>query len=186
MSNYSIFVSVSDVKFTGYVDGNVDDELIRKIIYTAQQMHILPILGTALYDKLATDIAAGTLASPYTTLATKLKPAIVWATMVEGVYPFAIKIRNKGIMTQGGDNTQNIDFSELNSLMDFFKDRMEEFLQRVTMYLIENQTSFTEYMNAGTGADTIHPDKNSYTTTWHLDRDNGCSMRGGPDSTIDI
>ena len=186
MANYSLFISVSDVKATSFVDEGMDDLTIKKAIYTAQQVHLLPILGTALYDKLDTDIAAGTLASPYTTLATKVKQALVWASIYEGIYPFAIKMRNKGIVQQSGDNTQNVDFSELNSLKGDAQTKMEIFLQRVTNYLEENSSSFTEYENPGTGLDTIHPDKSSYNTTWFLGNGGGCYMRGGPNSTEDI
>lgn len=187
MAQQALFISISDIKDRGYVEGNVDDVTIRKAVLEAQQLHILPILGTALYDKLNTDILASTVVSPYTTLLTKLRDALIWATMYELVYPLSIKMRNKGTMQQAGDNTSNMTLGELHSIMDDFQRKRDEYSQRLTNYLVENEASFSEYRNPGSGADTIHPDRQNYTTTWYLESGgSGCRMIGGPDSTIDI
>lgn len=184
MATYSLFISVSDIKALGYLDGNVDDSAIQKCMYTAQDMHIHPILGTALYDKLNTGIQAGSVTGIYATILTKLKPALVWATMYEGVYPFAIKIRNKGILQQNGDNTQTLQFTELNSLMDHFRSRRDEYSQRLTNYLIENESSITEYLLPGTGVDDIQPDKDNYTVSWFLG--GGSKCEGPGHNSIDL
>lgn len=174
MATFPLFISVSDIKDRGYIDGNVDDITIRKCILTAQDMQIHPVLGTALYDKLVTDVTAGSVVTPYTTLLEKLKPALIWATMYELVYPLSIRMRNKGTMQQAGDNTSNMTLGELNSMMDNFMEKRSEYCQRLTNYLIENQTSFSEYTNPGSGVDDIQPDKDSYETTWWLGKGKKC------------
>lgn len=186
MATQGQFISISDIKDIGYVEGNVDDITIRKAIIEAQKLHLLPILGTALYDKLNTDVVAGSVTGVYATLMSKLRDALIWATMYELVYPLSIKMRNKGTMQQSGDNTQNMTLGELNSMMDNFQRKRDEYSQRLTNYLLENSSSFTEYENPGTGVDTIHPDQENYTTTWWLGGGGGCRTIGGPDSTIDL
>jgi len=173
MATYALFISVTDLKQTGYVDENVDDGVVRNVIRTAQEMYIKEALGTALYDALVTGVTNNTLVSPYTTLmASYVKPTLVWYSMYEGVLPFSLKIRNKGVMQQTSENAQTLGIQDLNKLMDFLLDRAETYRDRMTKYLQENATSstFSEYLNPGTGVDTIHPDKQSFTSPWVLNR----------------
>lgn len=177
MAQQALFISISDIKDISYIEGNVDDVTIRKGVVEAQKFHLLPILGTALYDRLNTDILAGTVVSPYTTLMSKLRDALIWASAYELVPFIAVKLRNKGAMQQSGDNTQNLTLGELESIADKFIRKRDEYSQRLTNYLIENEASFSEYLNAGTGVDDIQPDRQNYTTTWYLDSpsDNCCN-----------
>lgn len=177
MATYSLFISVTDLKQTGYVDENVDDQTIKNVIRTAQEMYLKEALGTALHDRLDSNIQSSTVVSPYTTLlSTYIKPCLVWYSMYEGVMPFTLKIRNKGVMQQTGENAQTLGLTELQKLMDFFLDRAETYRDRMTKYLQENATSstFSEYLNPGTGVDTIHPDKQSFTTSWVLRSTRDC------------
>ena len=65
-----LFVSPADViKRTG-INGNVDRDQMIQFIKIAQDIHIQNILGTNLFEKIATDIAADSLSGNYLTLFT--------------------------------------------------------------------------------------------------------------------
>jgi hypothetical protein len=59
MSNV-LFISETYLKDSSYIDENVDIKLLRNSILETQDMRILPILGTALYEELKTQIQDGT------------------------------------------------------------------------------------------------------------------------------
>lgn len=175
MATYSLMISVTDVKQTSYVDENVDDTIIRNVIWNAQQLHIIPLLGTGLYDDIEDAVLNNNPTTDETTLLNKIRPVLIWYTLYDGVIPFAIKIRNKGIMKSNSDNSQSVDDRDLKWLMDHFKDIAEEYAERCKNYLVENAaTKFTKYNNAGSGADIIHPEKNQYSTGWVMKSKKKC------------
>lgn len=174
-----LFISEQYVKDTSYIDENVDMKLLRSNILETQDIRILPILGSALYSELKTQVSAGTLTTLNRTLLdTYISPALKYWVLSDGAYFLQYKIMNKGIVTRNSENSQNIQVNELDRLTDFFKDRAEIYSQRVTNYLLENETSYPLYTNAGSGVDTIHPTFDNYTQNWYLGTDeDDCEKR---------
>jgi hypothetical protein len=170
MATYSLFISVTDIKQTGFIDSNVDDGAIRVSIWNAQQFYIKPLLGTALFNEVETAVTNNNPTADQTTLLeTYIRPVLLWYTHYEGVLPLHIKMRNKGLQTISGDNSQPVGMREIFDMMNYFKDRAEEFAERLKNYLIENAVAkFPSYLNAGSGADTIHPNKITYDMGWYL------------------
>ena len=63
-----LFVSPADViKRTG-INGNVDRDQMIQFIKIAQDIHVQGIMGTRLFEKFKTDIAAGNIPTNYQTL----------------------------------------------------------------------------------------------------------------------
>ena len=78
-----LFVSPADViKRTG-INGNVDRDQMIQFIKIAQDIHIQNILGTKLFNKIASDISADTLTGNYLTLFTNYIQDMVihWAAI---------------------------------------------------------------------------------------------------------
>ena len=63
-----LFIQREDLIRYTLIGGNVDTDKIIPHIKVAQDIHILPILGTKLYEKLQSDISGSTLAGHYSTL----------------------------------------------------------------------------------------------------------------------
>lgn len=175
MSTVILFITEVHIKETTPVDENVEAKLIRNAIRDAQEMYILPILGTGLYNELRTQINAGTLTALNTTLLDDyISRALVFYTLYYGVDMFTYKLRNKGIMKQTSENSETITVEELKRLMDSYKNKAEWHSERLTKYLIENEADYPLYINPGNGVDTIYPNKNNYTTDWYLGGRNDC------------
>jgi hypothetical protein len=62
---HTLFISATRLKKDSAIGGSVEDDLIMPYILLAQDMNILPILGTDLDAKLKSDIQGGTLANQY-------------------------------------------------------------------------------------------------------------------------
>lgn len=170
MSTYALFISVTDVKNSGLVDENVDDQVIRASILDAQRIHIRDIIGSGLYDELDTQKQAGTLTALNTTLLTYIKDPLINWTLFEGIDSFNYKIRNKAIMKSNSENSQPADLQEIANLAGKFQNRAEYYDERLRRYLVQNQSSYPLYYNPGNGVDTIYPNHNAYSCNWVLDK----------------
>lgn len=168
-----LFIDENHIKENTLIDGNVDAKYIRITIADAQRIHILPILGTALYNEISAQINAGALTTLNKTLLRDyIQDALKYWVIYEGVDLFTYKVTNKAIVKKDSDNSQPIAESEVIRLMDRNKDKAERFSERITKYLIQNDTSYPLYNQPGNGVDTIVPSRNNYTTGWNLDDTN--------------
>lgn len=173
---FILMIDESTVKATSFIDENVDVNLIRTTIKTAQDIHIIPILGTALSNEVLTQIDNSTLTTANTTLLDNyITLALVWWTLYEGVDVFTYKFRNKGILRETSEVTQTISLEEVKRLMDSFRNKAEYYSERVTKFLLENQATYPLINNAGTGIDTIHPNATNYQTGWYLGGNRNCN-----------
>jgi hypothetical protein len=75
---------------------------------------------------------------------------------------------NKGVVTRSSENAETIGVAELDRLMAFFKDRAELYSDRITRFLLENDTTYPLYNDAGNGIDTVQPVVNNFTQGWYL------------------
>ena len=159
-----IFITEQYIKDTSYIDENVDIKLLRNSILETQDLRILPVLGTGLYDELKSQITAGSVTSLNRTLLdTYISPALKYWVLHDAALILTFKVMNKSITKRTSENTESIQTTDLDRLMDFFKDRAEFYSERVTRYLVENCSSYPLYDNPGDGYDTVIPKRNNYT-----------------------
>lgn len=169
MSNVALFITENFIKETTAIDGNVDTKYITIAIEDAQKMHILPILGTALYNEIAGQVTAGSVsANNQTLLNDYIQDALKYWVVYEGIDLFQYKITNKAVSTKTSDNSQPIPEVDVIRLMDRNKDKAEFFSERLTKYLVANITTYPLFNNPGSSYDTIHPNYDNYTTGWVL------------------
>lgn len=182
-----LMIDETTVKKTSFIDENVDVNLIKATIETAQDLYIHPILGTALYNEILGQISAGTLTAANTTLLDSyIRKALVWWTLTEGVDVFTYKFRNKGILKETSENTQTSSLEEIKRLIDKFRNRAEEYSERTTKYLFENYDTYPLILSPGTGIDVIHPNTTNYSTGWFLGKQRPHSNGYDIDSDIDL
>jgi hypothetical protein len=165
-----LFVTEQFIKDNTLIDGNVDTKYLTVTIADAQRIHILPILGTALYNEIDGQIVAGTVTDLNNTLIVDyIQDALKYWVIYEGIDLFNYHVTNKNISTKTSDNSQPVQQVDVIRLMDRNKDKAEYFSERITKYLLANTTSYPLYSNAGSTIDTIHPKTNNFTTGWNLD-----------------
>lgn len=170
MADEGLFLSEGYIKENTLIDDNVDAKYIRIVIADAQKIHVLPILGTALYNELSDQIIAGTVTSLNRTLLRDyIWDALKYWVIVEGIDIFTYKITNKSITKKDSDNSQPIDQDDVIRLIDRNRDKAEYYSQRITNYLVANCDSYPLYDNPGTTSDTVYPNRNNYQSGWNLD-----------------
>ena len=171
MSLNVLLVSDQMIKDRTAIHGNIDPELIKADIKVSQDMYIHPILGTALYDKLITDISVtGTTTGNYKILLDRyIVDTLMWYVLSELPTTISYQFWNKGVVRKQGVDTDLPTMAELIDLQNKYKNRAEYYANRLRLYLKQNSILFTEYLNPGTGIDSIHPENKSFSMPVFLD-----------------
>lgn len=178
MSRNILFISVDTIKDRTGLHFNVDPKLVYPDILFAQDAYILPVLGTALYDKLQTDIENKQLACPYETLLNDyITPCLVYQVMAELPMALSYQFYNKGVVKKTGEGQSEPSASELTEVAQRYNSRAEYYRQRLVKYLKQqsSQNVFPEYLNPGSGVDTVVPDNQAYTISVWLGDDDCCA-----------
>lgn len=138
------------------VMGQVDFEIIKPFITTAQDNRIEHYLGTDLMTKIKTDAAAATIAGNYITLLdTYMRKPIVWWTLYEALPTIRVRINGAAVGVNTPDDMQPATDEEFATLRSQVRSTAESYSKRLVDYLAYNANLFPEY-NTNTGPDK-HP-----------------------------
>jgi hypothetical protein len=175
MSLNTLFISVQGIKDRTGLHANVDEKLVLPEIKTAQDMYILPTLGSTLYNRLQAGITAANLnANEVLLLNNYVADCLIYYVMSELPMGLSYQFYNKGLLRKSGDNTENPSMQDMIDVANRYRTRAEFYKQRMIKYLRQNNTLYPEYLNFTSGIDTIVPDLEGYTTSLYLDDDCAC------------
>jgi len=158
-------ISPARIKAITEVHDNVDDKILKRAILTAQDIELEVILGTALTNKLKEYVTAGTLGShaAYQTLINDyVENCLAYYALEQLVDLITYKIYNKGAMKREAEETQQLTSSELLDLKRGYRTKAEIYGDRLIRYLIQNQSSFSEYLSGNTELQNEKPKKRGW------------------------
>jgi len=166
---HTLYISATRLKKDSAIGGSVEDDLIMPYILLAQDMNILPILGTDLDAKLKADIQGGSLTGAYKTLVeTYIQPALVQFSFVSLVPYLRLRFVNNAVVVMGAtDQSSSASYEDLEPVMNTATDAAEFYRQRAIDYLRDNTSSFPEY-SSNSGSD-LDPTVNNYFAGIQLD-----------------
>jgi hypothetical protein len=166
---HTLFISATRLKKDTALGGSVDDNLIMPYILLAQDMNILPVLGTDLYDKLKSDVQGGSLTGAYKTLVeTYIQPALVQFAFSTLAPYLRLRFSNNSVVVMGAtEQSSSATYDDIKPLMDTATDAAEFYRQRLIDYIRNNQSSFPEF-STNSGAD-LDPTTNNYFAGINLD-----------------
>ena len=170
-----LFINTLTIKERTSVHSNIDDKLVIPEIKVSQDMYILPALGTALYTRLQNGILAGNLTQAETTLLDDyVTDALVYYVLSELPVGLSFQFYNKGLVRKTSDNSDQPNMQDLIDVANRYRSRAEFYKQRMIKYLQEGSTSnlFPEYINPGTGIDTMYPERDGYQSSIFLGDEN--------------
>ena len=164
----------SYLKEIGIISENSEVKLITPTIFFVQEIYILPILGTDLYNEVQTQIGASTEGTHDAVsvlnvdlLERFILPTMIPYTLHECTPVFKYRYMNKGIQVKNSENSTSADLSEIKFLMDKWKQTAEILAQRMTNFLKAHTTEYPLYC-ANTDCDDIKPNKTNYTSSLYL------------------
>ena len=166
MATVTYIILPSVIKERMSLHDNVDDKLIYPEIKAVQDLFIMPLLGSTLFNKILNDIANNTLTGNYKTLVDDyLVMAVCNYVMSELPEGLNYQFWNKGVSQKTVDNATQPSMSEMYSIVAKYKSRAEHYSKRARMYLIQNGNAmFPEYFTFVAGVDTVYPDRTSFTS----------------------
>ena len=169
MSKNTLFISVQSIKDRTGLHANVDEKLVLPEIKTAQDMYILPALGSALYNELQTAVDANTYTNLQTTLLDDyIVDTFIYFVMSELPQGLSFQFYNKGLLRKSGENQENPSMQDMIDVANRYKARAEFYKQRLIKYLKQNNALYPNYLNFGSGIDSIKPDNEGYTVSMYL------------------
>lgn len=176
MSSNTLLISVQQLKERTGLHSNVDEKLVTPDIKYCQDAFIMPLLGTALMNKLQDEIDVNNAPTgAYLTLwRDYVLDALCYYVLGESPMTLSYQLYNKGLNRKTSDNTINPDVNEIIQTADKYKKRAEWYGQRLADFLLENYADYPEYREPGTGVDVFVPETNAYNTTFSLGDDCGC------------
>ena len=162
-----LFVSPADViKRTG-INGNVDRDQMIQFIKIAQDIHIQNILGTNLFNKIASDINGDTLTGNYLTLFTSyIQDMVIHYSAIEILPYIHYKVANGGIYVKGAENGESVTKQDLDYLVQKERDIAEHYSRRFVDHMAYYSSLYPEYNTSSN--DDMYPSKNQNFNGWVL------------------
>lgn len=171
MAKTTRLISIERLKEISLINDNVDAKVIAPHILQCQDIYIQPLLGTALYNDLKTQIETDNTLSTKPLYKTLLDDYIhlclTWYIECEILSSNTYKIANKAVLTKSSDNSQPASLSEIFSLRDDMKNKAEWYAQRLAEYLSANSDDYPLYLQSQ-DLDGIYPKPTAYSTGIYL------------------
>jgi len=166
---HTLYISATRLKKDTALGESVDENLIMPYILLAQDMHILPILGTELDNDLKTKIQGGTISGNDEILLEKyVQPALVQYAFTQLVPFLRLRFVNNAVVIMGAtEQSSSASYEDLKPVMDTATNAAEFYTQRLIDYLRNNSALFPKY-SSNSGAD-LSPTVNNYYSNLNLD-----------------
>lgn len=150
MAQKALFITPAELVKNTPIGGNVDQDRYTFLIYEQQRFLIEDVLGTALYDKIATDLLAGTpLTGNYETIHTEyLKPILYASVFAEYVQMGQYNVQDSGIFISTPANSTSAPVDEVRFFASQYKSRADVWLDRLGKYLCDKESEIPEYRDS--------------------------------------
>lgn len=179
-----LFVAPSEIAETTIIGGNVD---LDKYVYTIELVQISviePLLGTELYDKIASEAEAVSLAGDYLFLYENFVQKIVkYQAVAEVLDTLSYVVDNGGIFKNQPENTETVSKDEVQFLSQKYSGIAQMYVHRFNKWICKNQ--ITEYK---TVQDEVNAERYmKLTGGWYFGSKNGLTedQLGFSDNTND-
>jgi hypothetical protein len=122
----ALFISEQTLLDNSVINENVSFTQIRPTIVKVQEMRIQPIVGSALYSEMVTQVVSGTTTALNTTLLEDyIQPAMVQWLYYELPMVLAFKYMNKGMVRRTSEESSQMSMDEITRLTDKVKNDAE-------------------------------------------------------------
>ena len=145
------FISEEYIKQNTGLDDNVDQHLIKPLIMDNQELHIISMLGTSLYDKvtqlLQDNLDNGTpLPTPYDVLInTYIAKVLMFRVMQDVPDAISLKMRNNGVIKQGNESGQAAEIQERQRLINGYERKGDTWQIRFENWICDFKDEIPEY-----------------------------------------
>jgi len=153
-----LFISSKKLKDSTALNGNVDVAFLQPHVLLAQKKHVKSRLGSKLYDKLESDIVAGTLTGDYKILVDDyISEMLVHWSFYESIPFLRFKVQNNNIVSKTAENSNPLSTEEAKSLRTEIRDTAEFFTEVLVKHLCNFPEKYPEFKT--NTDDDVRPDQ---------------------------
>lgn len=160
---FAFFIDENYLKRVTPIDDGVEGSKLTAAMRTAQEIHILDLIGSGLYDAICNDINDNgplTEDRDYFTLVTQyIAPCLAFYTVYEAAEMISFQFLNKGVMTRSAKDQQPASIGDIVHVANHWKRKAEDYAHKIVKYLCANPTTYPLYRNPGAAEDTVYPDE---------------------------
>lgn len=165
-----LFINRTDLVRNSIIDGNLDTSKLLQHLKIAQEIDVQEIIGTPMYEGLTNAIIGGidlpANARWKTILDDYIVPMLIWFGQAN-FYPFAAyTIANGGVYKHQSENSQSVDKSEIDFLVEKARTNAEWYSRRFIDFMNYNNAIYPEYNKSKN--DDIYPSHDSLFNGWVL------------------
>tara|TARA_R110000772_G_scaffold205941_3_gene316577 strand:+ start:110 stop:601 length:492 start_codon:yes stop_codon:yes gene_type:complete len=139
-----LFITPQELVSGTLIGGNVDVDKYKSVVLETQLRVIEPLLGTLLYDKIAADIAANTLAGLYLELFNDyIKPITKYESCAGFIAISPYTLSNGGLFKNSPEGAEVVSKDEVSGLSDNYSSIAQMYVVRFDKWIDKN--TLTEY-----------------------------------------
>ncbi len=153
-------ITLTDFDAYRHLTVNLDTlERLEPFVLESQRMDLEPVLGEALYDLLWNNVGD---AGIYDALLVKVKPFLVYCTLVRFLRSHSVHITRYGIVKKTNEHSEPLGVSELKEFIDRVLNGSAYYQKKLVKFIEDN---IADYPDFKTSCDNQIPYKNSIKIT---------------------
>lgn len=160
---------ISYIREKSIINNNVDEAIIKPIIFVVQDLYLRPALGSDLYNLILTQTTPPTsLSSVNKTLVDEyVIPFLHWYLVSEFCVAMKFRFMNKGIVEKNSENSQPISTEDLKFIEKRYAGYAQNYDSQLRNYIQAHPTDYPAYFT-NSGRDKTQPDRQSFKIGWYF------------------
>lgn len=147
INNEDIYlISTNTMRKKSTLNSNVEDRFILAAVKTAQDVHLVNLLGETLVTSLCTKVSNNTLSGVYLTLVNHyITDYLIYMAMAEIQVPLWSKIRQEGVVQQNGTEQSPISKNDLAYMQEHYTSLANGLIKSMVDFLDEHIYEIPEW-----------------------------------------
>lgn len=126
------------------IDENIAGQYLLSALQEAQEIELREVLGDCLLDTLKGMVQENNIPKDYEELIDKCQYVLAYRTIASLCVIATYKLANVGTVTTRDDNVDNLSWSDLVAVREYYTHKGDYYTRLLQHYLIQNRSSFPE------------------------------------------
>ena len=146
MNNKVLLISENTIKDNSVVTANLDGKYIQSAIKNAQDMALLPLLGSQLFNEVCAQVQDNNIEDRIKVLLDEyIQPILLNAAISNIIVNVSLKIKNMGIVSTNDTNVSNVSLRDVQWMKQNYDYNTNFYSNRCLEYLRHNKSLYPEW-----------------------------------------
>lgn len=132
------------IKDLANIDENLANKYLRSALQEAQEIELREVLGDCLLETLKGMVKENDIPDNYRELIEKCQYVLAYRTISSLCIMSTYKLANVGTVTTRDDNVDNVSWSDLTAVREYYTHKADYFTRLLQHYLLQNKSNFPE------------------------------------------